>query len=54
MNFIFIVKEHILYELSTLKFIEKCFMAMHMIYLGIVPCELKKNVYSALLSGSIL
>lgn len=49
-----VLKEHTLYELNPLKFIEICSMARHMIYLGDILCELKKSVYFAVLGGSIL
>ena len=43
----FIVTKYVFYDLNSFKFVEVCFMAQKMMYLGECFCAVEKNVYSA-------
>lgn len=47
------VREHILYDFTPLKFVDACFMGQHMVCLPKFPCAVAKYVHSAVVRYSV-
>lgn len=47
-----VIKEHTWYNFNSLKSIETCFMALHMVFL--VNSQSEKNVYSTFIGFNVL